>query len=171
MQMKIDELLGIAINEGAVRGVTALVCNSEGIIYEGGAGSANGHGMHTNTVCTIYSMTKPVTAAAAMQLVEQGKLSLDAPAGDVCPYLHEVQVFEGYAGDMNEHQNQCKIEFKIQESISSLIDGIETKDDEEIIGALRWAIVETIEENPKFIHQFFWHLDLGLLVMLLLIRM
>jgi methyl acetate hydrolase len=99
MQMKIDELLGTAVNGGAVRGVTALLCNRKGIIYQGGAGAANGHDMHPDTVCTIYSMTKPITAAAAMQLVEQGRLSLDAPAGDVCPYLHEVQVFEGYASD------------------------------------------------------------------------
>src|SRR5207244_12541360 len=31
------------------------------------------------------SMTKAVTAAAAMQLVEQGKLSLDAPIASVLP--------------------------------------------------------------------------------------
>jgi methyl acetate hydrolase len=55
--------------------------------------------MTTDSVCAIHSMTKAVTAAAAMQLVEQGRLSLDAPAGEVCPYLHEVQVFDGYAQD------------------------------------------------------------------------
>lgn len=34
----------------------------------------------------IYSCTKPITVAAAMQLVEQGKLGLDDP---VCRYLPE----------------------------------------------------------------------------------
>ena len=99
MQTRIDELLDDAVRSGTVRGVTALVCNRAGTVYTGASGSANGHAMRSDSVCAIYSMTKPVTAAAAMQLVEQGKLSLDDPAGDVCPYLHEVQVFEGYAED------------------------------------------------------------------------
>ena len=96
---KIDTLLSDAVAAGALRGVTGLICSSQDILYEGSSGLANGHAMASDTVCTIHSMTKPITAAAAMQLVEQGELSLDAPAGDVCPYLHEVQVFEGYAGD------------------------------------------------------------------------
>ena len=41
-------------------------------------------------------MTKAVTAAAAMQLVEQGKLSLDAPIGDLLPDLAAPQVLEGF---------------------------------------------------------------------------
>ena len=32
-------------------------------------------------------MTKAVTCTAAMQMVEQGKLSLDEPIGDVLPEL------------------------------------------------------------------------------------
>ena len=41
-------------------------------------------------------MTKAITAAAAMQLVEQGKLSLDAPIGKVLPDLAAPQVLEGF---------------------------------------------------------------------------
>jgi CubicO group peptidase (beta-lactamase class C family) len=44
----------------------------------------------------IASMTKAITGAAAMQLVEQGKLSLDAPIGKVLPDLASPQVFEGF---------------------------------------------------------------------------
>jgi CubicO group peptidase (beta-lactamase class C family) len=40
-------------------------------------------------------MTKPVTSIAAMQLVEQGKLSLDAPIGDLLPELQNPQIIEG----------------------------------------------------------------------------
>ena len=49
------------------------------------------------------------------------------------------------------YQRQCKIEFQIQENISSLIEGFEVKGDEIIIGALRWAIFNTIKEKPKLI--------------------
>jgi CubicO group peptidase (beta-lactamase class C family) len=41
-------------------------------------------------------MTKAITAAGAMQLVEQGKLSLDAPIGKVLPDLASPQVLEGF---------------------------------------------------------------------------
>ena len=46
-----------------------------------------------DTVAAILSMTKALTDVAAMQLVEQGRLSLDTPAGEICSYLGEVQVF------------------------------------------------------------------------------
>ena len=35
--------------------------------------------MTPDTVFYLASMTKPITATAAMQLVEQGKLELDVP--------------------------------------------------------------------------------------------
>jgi CubicO group peptidase (beta-lactamase class C family) len=47
----------------------------------------------------IASMTKAVTAVAAMQLVEQGKLTLDAPIGTVLPELADPQVLEGFEAD------------------------------------------------------------------------
>ena len=40
-------------------------------------------------------MTKAITGAAAMQLVERGKLSLDAPAADVVPEIANKEVLEG----------------------------------------------------------------------------
>jgi CubicO group peptidase (beta-lactamase class C family) len=45
-----------------------------------------------DSVCRIYSMTKPVTGLAAMLLVEAGKLRLDQPVGDVIPELRKPQV-------------------------------------------------------------------------------
>jgi len=41
-------------------------------------------------------MTKPLVGAGVMQLVEQGRLDLDAPAGKLIPYLGEVQVLDGW---------------------------------------------------------------------------
>src|SRR3954469_9000219 len=54
--------------------------------------------MTADTVVWIASMTKAVTGACAMQLVERGKLSLDAPIKTVLPDLGRVQVLEGYDG-------------------------------------------------------------------------
>ena len=52
--------------------------------------------MTDDTVFRIASMTKAVTGAAAMQLVEQGKLSLDQPAGEILPFLATPEVLDGF---------------------------------------------------------------------------
>lgn len=40
----------------------------------------------------VYSMTKPITAMAAMKLIEEGKLGLDEPIGDVIPAFKTMRV-------------------------------------------------------------------------------
>lgn len=45
-----------------------------------------------NSICRVYSMTKPVTGIAAMLLVEDGKLSLDQPVADVLPEFKALRV-------------------------------------------------------------------------------
>ncbi len=47
-----------------------------------------------DTLYNLYSCTKPVTATAAMQLVEQGSLRLDAPVADYLPEYAEAYVLE-----------------------------------------------------------------------------
>ena len=50
-----------------------------------------------NRQSTIWAAkTEALTGTAAMQLVEQGKLELDAPASSVLPELGEVMVLEGF---------------------------------------------------------------------------
>ena len=52
--------------------------------------------MTPDTVVWIASMTKAITSAAAMQLVERGHLTLDTPAADVVPALAQVRVLTGF---------------------------------------------------------------------------
>jgi CubicO group peptidase (beta-lactamase class C family) len=54
---------------------------SKGIVYEG----AFGPSITADSVFWIASMTKAITGAACMQLVEQGKLQLDQPMGKLVP--------------------------------------------------------------------------------------
>jgi CubicO group peptidase (beta-lactamase class C family) len=44
----------------------------------------------------IASMTKAITSAAAMQLVEQSRLELDTPAAKWAPELGQIQVLNGF---------------------------------------------------------------------------
>ena len=96
---RIDATLSEAAAEGAVPGVVAGVTSAEDDLYLGGFGErvlGGGDAMTPDTVGWIASMTKALTGAAAMQLVEQGRLDLDAPAASVIPYLDEVPVLEGF---------------------------------------------------------------------------
>ena len=48
----------------------------------------------------IYSMTKPVTGMAAMMLVEDGKLKLDQPIGDLIPAFRDMKVLTDPTGSL-----------------------------------------------------------------------
>jgi methyl acetate hydrolase len=99
LQTQADELLQQAVANGDVPGVVALAIDRDGTLYEGGFGErvqGSGAAMSPDTVVWIASMTKALTATAAMQLVEQGRLHLDRPARDVVPALAEVRVLEGF---------------------------------------------------------------------------
>lgn len=95
----IDTLLSQACASGDVPGVVAMACDRNGTIYEGAFGVRSlgrPQPMTPDTVMWIASMTKALTGAAAMQLVEQGKLDLDKPGGTWMKELAEVQVLEGF---------------------------------------------------------------------------
>jgi CubicO group peptidase (beta-lactamase class C family) len=99
-QQQIDAVLRRAVEAREVPGVVAMAASEEGPIYEGAFGVrdlASGPAMTLDTVFLIASMTKAITSVAAMQLVEEGKLSLDAPVPDIGePALAAPQVLEGF---------------------------------------------------------------------------
>jgi methyl acetate hydrolase len=96
---QIDAALRQATEHKDVPGVVAMAANDKGIIYEGAFGTrdlAHGPEMTLDTIFRIASMTKAVTSVAAMQLVEQGRLQLEQPIGNVLPELSAPQVLEGF---------------------------------------------------------------------------
>jgi methyl acetate hydrolase len=98
-QAQIDQLLRQKSDAKELPGVVAMAANSKEVIYQGAYGKrdlSKDDAMTADSVFWIASMTKAITAAGAMQLVEQGKLSLDAPIGKVLPDLAAPQVLEGF---------------------------------------------------------------------------
>ncbi|WP_246792344.1 serine hydrolase domain-containing protein [Burkholderia perseverans] len=98
----LDRQLGDAIRNGVAPGVVAIAATPDGIVYEGASGNAglaDDAPMSADTVFWILSMTKAVTAAACMQLIEQGRLQVDQPAAGILPALASPQVLEGFAPD------------------------------------------------------------------------
>jgi methyl acetate hydrolase len=101
MQSKaqIDQLLRQKAEAKEIPGVVAVAATGNEIIYEGAFGKRDlgkDDAMTLDSVFWIASMTKAVTSAAAMQLVEQGKLTLDQPIGNLLPDLAAPQVLEGF---------------------------------------------------------------------------
>lgn len=97
---EIDQVLHDVVEKGIVPGVVALAADETGPIYAGAVGIRDGDTiMDLDTAFTLFSMTKPLTSVAAMQLVEQGRIGLDDPLRDELPELGEAQVLDGFAED------------------------------------------------------------------------
>ncbi len=101
-QSAADEvLLGVVSGDPRVPGVSAVVTDRDGTVWEGAAGVrtlGEDAPMTPDTVCAIFSTTKAITGTTALQLVEDGRLDLDAPAKQYVPELGDVQVLDGFDG-------------------------------------------------------------------------
>ncbi|WP_108512635.1 serine hydrolase domain-containing protein [Bradyrhizobium algeriense] len=101
MQSKaqIDQILRQKCEAKEIPGVVAMAATGSEVIYQGAFGKRDlgkDDAMTADSVFWIASMTKAITTAAGMQLVEQGKLSLDEPIGKLLPDLASPQVLEGF---------------------------------------------------------------------------
>ena len=95
----IDRILDEAVASGTAPGVVGLAADARGVFYEGARGHT-GPGatapVAVDSVFRIASMTKAITSAAAVKLVEQGKLGLDQPMAEIAPELGEIEVLLGF---------------------------------------------------------------------------
>ena len=85
-----------------VPGVVAMVTDRHRNIYEGAAGKRRldqPADMTADSIFAIFSTTKAITGTAVLQLVEEGKLDLDAPARRYAPEIGKLQVIEGFAAN------------------------------------------------------------------------
>src|SRR5258708_1122100 len=101
MQSKaqIDQALRQKAETKEIPGVVAMAASGNEVVYQGAFGKrdlSKDDAMTADSVFWIASMTKAVTSAAAMQLVEQGRLSLEGPIGTLLPDLALPQVLEGF---------------------------------------------------------------------------
>jgi methyl acetate hydrolase len=95
----LDAVLRGIVERGDVPGVVATVTSPAETIYVGAFGErglGQGVPMTHDTVFYLASMTKPITATAAMQLVEQGELELDVPISRWVPEAANLQVLDGW---------------------------------------------------------------------------
>jgi CubicO group peptidase (beta-lactamase class C family) len=96
---QIDAVLRAAVSAKDVPGVVAMAATETGVVYEGVFGSRRIHegpAMTRDTIFRVASMVKLITSVAALRLVEQGKLSLEAPAPNIDPLIGAPQVLDGF---------------------------------------------------------------------------
>ena len=91
---RIAALLDGAVSKGAVHGIAALVVDRQGSLFHHAAGEAD-----ERTMFRLASMTKAVATTAALQLVEKGRLSLDATVDSILPAFGALRVLDGFDGD------------------------------------------------------------------------
>lgn len=103
LQTALDGVLrGTVQRHGGAPGVVAMLTDRNGNVYEGAAGVrqlGSDQPMTTDSVFAIFSTTKALTGTLVMQLVEEGKLSLDDLAGRYTPEIDELQVLDGFDAD------------------------------------------------------------------------
>src|ERR1700716_593064 len=95
----IDQKLREAVERKQVPGVVALVTDRKGVVYQGAFGVADvatGQPLAADSLFRIASMTKAITSTAAMQLLEQGKFTLDDPVEKYLPEMAKLPVFDSF---------------------------------------------------------------------------
>ncbi|MDB5393762.1 MAG: beta-lactamase [Rhodospirillales bacterium] len=92
------------VDRGEVAGLVALIARGDTVHVEtrGVQDLTSGVPMARDTIFRIASMTKPIAAAAAMTLVEEGKLNLDSPVDRLLPELADRKVLRTIASQVDD---------------------------------------------------------------------
>ncbi|HTI73859.1 MAG TPA: serine hydrolase domain-containing protein [Mycobacterium sp.] len=94
-----------AIDAGLLAGAVTLVWRSGEVLQVSELGHRDVHAnlpMQRDTIFRIASMTKPVTVAAAMTLVDEGKLALSDPVTKWLPELSDMRVLNAPGGPLEK---------------------------------------------------------------------
>jgi CubicO group peptidase (beta-lactamase class C family) len=97
---KVGETMNRFIKDNKIAGGIVLVARNGKVVFQETYGSRNLDGklpVERDTIFRIYSMSKAITSAAALMLVEEGKLDLDAPVSKYLPEFAEMKVVDGKA--------------------------------------------------------------------------
>ncbi len=87
--------IGADIESGRISGAAALVMQSGRIVARTALGYADlrtGAPIKLNSIFRLASMTKPITAIAALIAEERGLIEIDAPIGDYLPRFSEIHL-------------------------------------------------------------------------------
>lgn len=99
MQATLEEVLRSPVEAGAIPMAVGAITTADATTFEAAFGTRSVDGdeaVAMDSVFYIASMTKPIAAMAAMQLVEDGELDLDSPISTWLPDAADLQVLDGF---------------------------------------------------------------------------
>ena len=100
---RVHDVMAGYVERGEVPGLVAAVSrHGEVHVVETGAKAIGGDPVRRDTIFRIASMTKPVTAAATMILIEECKLRLDEPVERLLPELADRKVLKRLDGRLDD---------------------------------------------------------------------
>lgn len=116
MNKAISELLSKSTSEGSLIGVNCLVFKDGKELYSGSFGFADRENkipMSRDSIFRLFSLSKPVTSAAAMILIDRGILSPDDPVSKLFPEYADLRYSAGRDESGSETILPCPEELKI----------------------------------------------------------
>ena len=149
---RIDALTRRYVTEGKLAGVVTLVARHGKVVYFDAVGTADLETqtpMAHDTLFRIYSMSKPITAVAAMMLYEEGAFQLSDPITKFLPELADLDVLNHDGGrsparpitmqQLLTHTAGLSYGFNPDDPLDQLyseVNPLEAKDLDEFIGRL-----------------------------------
>jgi CubicO group peptidase (beta-lactamase class C family) len=95
MFQRFQQAVAQAVSQGRIAGAVALATDRDGVTFQHATGLRavdEAAPMDAATVFWIASMTKAIVSAAALQLVERGRLTLDGDLSGLIPDFKDLQV-------------------------------------------------------------------------------
>ena len=103
MSSALEELLHRHVDAGTIPGAVAALGSGGAVeVVAVGAASVGGAAMAEDAIVRIQSMTKAVTAVAALRLVAAGRVGLDQPLEEWLPELTDRQVLRTPAAALED---------------------------------------------------------------------
>lgn len=134
---KIEKALTSAMSRQNIPGLSVAVVTDQRLRWSNGYGLADLENFIPAKTATVYrlgSISKTITAIAVMQLVERGKLDLDAPVQKYCPAFPQKQwpvtarQLLGHLAGVRHYKGEA--EFLSTKHYNSVVDGLDMfKDD------------------------------------------
>lgn len=134
---KIEKAISAQMSRLGIPGLSVAVVVDHKLQWSAGYGLADVENFVPAKASTAYrlgSISKPVTATAVMQLVERGKIDLDAPIQKYCPAFPQkqwpvtVRLLLGHLSGIRHYKNEA--EYSSTRHYKSVVEGLEMfKDD------------------------------------------
>ncbi len=99
----LTDILGGHVRNGSLPGAVGLVTRGGRTeVAAVGSASLGGAAMARDSIFRIASITKPITAASLMMLVDDGRIALDDPVGEWLPELDKPSVVRTPASEVDD---------------------------------------------------------------------